>query len=212
MKVLDAKRARINAEWADLSKESDELEVEQNLIKIIDLLQDEPAKIKGCLQACKGNFFLKESSPEDSFPDTYTYLPKVPKYFLKEWLPTMAPNLKAVVNELDKTDKFAFTKLLYRGFLLESHYKFPTHNKKDFKTILEGRHKKYNEPLAKIRFDSEFNIQWDKCGCYTLLPECPPDKDIKEWTYTDMLFNGCMKVLSQPASLTTDPCAWPANE
>jgi len=180
LRVVSAKRAKINADWASLAKENDSLEQEHMISEIVHMLQQTPEQIKGCWQAVKGNTFAKVADEESHFPDTYVYLTKVPKYFLREWFIALVPDLKANIASIDKVDKFAYLKIMYRIFLVESNTKFPSHVKNDFKEIMEARYAKAGKQLTKLAVSEDRRIAWETCGVYQLLPACPHDKTTKE--------------------------------
>ena len=194
LRVVQAKRAKINADWASLSVESETLEQQHMISEIVHMLQMTPEQIKGCWQAVKGNTFVKAPDFEQNFPETYVYLTKVPKYFLKEWFVVLAPALGSKLDNVDKIDKFAYLKIMYRSFLVESSYKFPSKVKSEFKTIMMERYVKAGSQLGLLAITDDHRIAWETCGVYKLLPERPADKEGQTWEYSSISFNGTYEV------------------
>jgi len=195
LRIVEAKRAKINADWASLAQESESLEQEHMISEIVHMLQVTPEQIKGCWQAVKGNTFVKAPDHEQHFPDTYVYLTKVPKYFLRVWFAELAPGLGSEMENVDKVDKFAYLKIMYRIFLVESNYRFPSKVKDEFKRQMEERYDATGKQLEKLVITADHRIAWETCGVYKLLPVCPENIENKHnWEYTSISFNGAVEV------------------
>jgi hypothetical protein len=190
LRAVKAKRAKINADRATSSAERETLEKARMVSEIVHMLQNTPEQIKGCLQAVKSNTFAKAPDFEQNFPDTCVCLAKVPKYFLKERFVEILPALGPKLDNVDKIDKYAFLKIMYRCFLVESSYKFPSKVKAEFKQKMMERSAKVGSQLELITITDASRIAWETCGVYRLLPECPADKERQTWEYSLISFNG----------------------
>ena len=205
--MVAAKCARLSEDWQALAAKKEEAELDLDIALIVHELQRNPGRVRGCKLAVMGSAFLNDTEGKDAlFPDTYAYLPKVARSFLESWFEAMDPRFTAMTRkELLKQDKCIMQKILYRAFLCEKSSSIPSHNKVEFKKIMESRHDEFGQSLKKLTWDAGMQVCWQRCGVYTLMPPMPEGHQ-GEHTYTPICFNGSISVQFEDAMIVTQ--AW----
>jgi hypothetical protein len=172
-----------------------EVDTSQNaeIMSIMRELVSNPGKIGRVKVACFGagdDFISASERKKLFFHNTYIYLTKVPKEWLREVLfPLLSPALTAkVAVSIRKVDKESDYKILFMALGSHGQQKLMSHHKETFKTLALERHLAMNKLLLSLKWSSDFAIDWNLSGIYILSPEMPSDcETAKEHSFTHIV-------------------------
>lgn len=160
-------------EWAMVEKRADSDEMKSNIASIVMALKKDPRKIKGCMRATLSNFFLRNMHDGDRFPE-YLYLHRIPQDFAKPFLYCLNKQLSDdVVKHMKRADRQIVLKMLYYALQLDSGDAFGPNSKKQWTRLNYQRAMDLHNPLADLRWDREFKVNWVETGYYDLLSKQP---------------------------------------
>ena len=150
--------------------------------ELVDHLQEHPWKSEPVLRFAKmAKLPEKEETDagEGSFHDTYRKLYRVPKEFLRSWLPTLASSPLAFSSEslsrLEKCQDGALRSIFYlvTGTSADTAWPKFCHSRAVFKSTFARAARELGNRIDQIRVEQHgdrFSVDFSRCGCYTLEP------------------------------------------
>ena len=204
-KQPDVRVAKLNEEYQQLDEVFEQEEMDIRIALIVAELNKSPHKVTRCLRAVRGTQFdvgrssTTNEDKEDRFPDTASYLCKVPRLHLE----TMSKTAKNDLNRdfwkpLVKADVTALHKCLYRVSLTDQSSCIPSRVKTTFDEVVRDRMTQAETSWDMITFDHDTNqIDWQASGVYIFHPVVPMSERGSEETvtvYTSLQFNKCERL------------------
>lgn len=165
------KCAKLESQWSEPTQAQEDAAFDLDLALIVQELQHNLEKIKGCKVAVMGSAFLPKSAKDARFHTSYVYLSKVPKSFLETWFFELDARFNADGRKaLYGADRSIFPNIMYRTTLTDKGSRIPDHNHEAFKQFMADRMKGDGCALKDIVWANNGKVDWDKCGCFVLAP------------------------------------------
>jgi hypothetical protein len=197
---VSSKNRKVARELAGLLDTSNSVAFQKDLAAVTEQLQKDPermASVKMVIAMEKvGTPGEVASFNTDLIGRT---LNRVPTTHLTEvFFPKVLGGIsKAQMKALVKADPKAAHKILYRLGFLSASDKIITVKKDEWNSVYSQRVKDMCGNPKSICWDADFNIQWQQCGHWKMLPEIPARiDDPKSHTFDSISFMGCTVALS----------------
>lgn len=190
---VGAKRGKVARELGRLQKKEDRLEFQSDMEWLKKELEKNPEKMKSLKTVVKMGAAEKYNKDESFNPDLAgRALSRVPvRHLTLEWLPAFNILTNAEISALMKSDSKAPFKMLQRIAIVPLTMPLGPLDKKVWNKCFADRVASVGESLSVIKWNREFNILWDKCGHFMLLPELPEGcEDPAAHIYTMINFKG----------------------
>lgn len=178
-----AKRPRTGDACADAL---DSLQISA-LADLTKVLQAEPHTILPTLHWVNTTGFdrMEKATPEDGFHSTYCKLYRLPKDFLREYLPDLVGDRAKVSSDtvvnLEKGEAGVSRKIFFYGTHTSTDTAWPQHchMKSTFRSVFMKAHEHHGKRLSAIEvyMDGQVKrVDWKKWGSYILVPLDQPQK------------------------------------
>ena len=135
------KQRKANVQFAKFANAENQAEFGDDLADIIKELMDNPAKIKNCKRAVLADTFDPNTleSIASRFAPSVTYMSRVPKDFLKAWLPRVTDLSEANLKTADNQDRGSCVRALCRQCQVDPATPNPWMARRDFQKEMGSR-------------------------------------------------------------------------
>lgn len=166
----DTKRHKANIEFAKLVSAENQAEYGDDLAAIIRELLEHPRKIKNCRRAVMTDSFDPDAMEKLSttFAPSVSYMSKVPKDFLKAFLPSVTELTQQQLKIYEKKRVGTVAKILCRQCQVDMASPNVFMEKRTFEVEMAARAAKVGK-VEYVESASE-SIDWEKSGWFSLQP------------------------------------------
>ena len=194
---VECKSRRLGQELGILQDRREKLEFQHDLQEHMKDMKANPKKLAKARIAANLDTNPAHDKKADFHPTTAAKtLAKVPVTHLSEtWFPQHGIT-KAEMAKLMVCDKAVAHKMLYRLTMRRAIHAFGHQNKDAWDAQHNWLVKFFEHEALKIfKWNAKYEMEWDQCGHFMLLPPLPVTADPAEHLYTHIAFKGIEELL-----------------
>lgn len=207
--VLMEKRDKVTTNFLKLAEDEENEEFTADLATIMQELCATPHKTKRCKRAVMSNLFDSQLAKdmEESFGTTVRYMYKVPKDFVKGFLPTVAHVKFDTITSWERAARGTLYRVLCRQCQVHLASPNPWLKIDTFSKEMLQRASLVGKIAWKT--NSEGVLDWQKTGWFSLRPVCQDASKAEDHQYTKVVL-GKKEACNSLVSGASGDGSWPS--
>lgn len=173
---IGEKKDKLFSQLARLDSEEDETEDFRFIAEIVQALMRMPGKIRPCRRAVLSSVWDPDqrAAASHKFGATVTYVQRIPKEWLRDFLPSVVGKSVADMKNYEKAQKGTIHRLMCRACCVELYSHLPSSAHSEVMQLCTERAAKVGVVPSKKAGDGTTPVDWDAVGFYSLLRPLPP--------------------------------------